>query len=136
MKPLWIIYKKWIFLILVNALPFVLDVLFYTRGGLDNLFLLLPIIAGLAFLNHSNSRNVFEFILYQVFMLVCIICSGYASTYLYYHNVSDDSMTPVVGMLMAFLGASICIITTVIIAIVRAVKNKKRIKNGIGQYRG
>ena len=129
MKNVWNKYK-WIFLFLINALPFVLDVLFYTTGAMDNLHLFLPIFAGLTLLNYRNCQKVVPYILYQAFMLVCIICAGYASTYLYYHNVSNDFMTPVVGKLMTLLGASISIVATVITSVVKAVMNKKRAQNG------
>ena len=124
MKNVWNKYK-WIFLFLINALPFVLDVLFYTTGKMDNLFLFLPIFAGLTVLNYRNCPKVVPYILYQSFMLICIICAGYASTYLYYHNVSNDSMTPVVGEFITLLGASISIVATLITAVVKAVMNKK-----------
>ena len=129
MKNVWNKYK-WIFLFLINALPFVLDVLFYTTGAMDNLHLFLPIFAGLTLLNYRNCQKVIPYILYQAFMLVCIICAGYASTYLYYHNVSNDFMTPVVGELVTLLGASISIVATVITSVVKAVMNKKRAQNG------
>ena len=125
MKNVWIKYK-WLFLILINALPFVLDVLFFFTGKMDNLFLFLPIFAGLTVLNYLNCQKVIPYILYQAFMLVLIICTGYASTYLYYHNVSNDSLTPVVGMLVTLLGAGINILATVITAVIKAVMNKKR----------
>ena len=129
MKNVWNKYK-WIFLFLINALPFVLDVLFYTTGATDNLYLFLPIFAGLTALNYRNCQKVIPYILYQAFMLVCIICAGYASTYLYYHNVSNDFMTPVVGELVTLLGASISIVATAITSVVKAVMNKKRAQNG------
>ena len=129
MKNVWNKHK-WLFLFLINALPFVLDVLFYTTGAMDNLFLFLPIFAGLTLLNYRNCQKVIPYILYQAFMLVCIICAGYASTYLYYHNVSNDFMTPVVGELVTLLGASISIVATVITSVVKAVMNKKRAQNG------
>ena len=131
MKNVWNKYK-WIFLFLINALPFVLDVLFYTTGMVDNLYLFLPIFAGLTALNYRNCQKVVPYILYQVFMLICIICAGYASTYLYYHNVSNDSLTPVVGKLMTHLGAGINIFATVITAVIKAVMNKKRTRRSKG----
>ena len=129
MKNVWNKYK-WIFLFLINALPFVLDVLFYTTGFMDNLYLFLPIFAGLTLLNYRNCQKVIPYILYQAFMLIYIVCAGYASTYLYYHNISNDFMTPVVGELMTLLGASISIVATVITSVVKAVMNKKRAQNG------
>ena len=124
MKNVWNKYK-WIFLFLINALPFVLDVLFYTTGAMDNLHLFLPIFAGLTLLNYRNCQKVIPYILYQAFMLVCIICAGYASTYLYYHNISNDSMTPVVGELFVYLESLTNTVTTVITAVIKAVKNKR-----------
>ena len=128
MKNVWNKYK-WVFLLLINALPFVLDVIFYTTGGMDNLFLFLPVFTGLTFLNYKNCQKVIPYCLYQAFMLICIVCAGYASIYLYYHNVSNDSMTPVVGQLITLLGAGINIIATVTTAVIKAVMNKKRIQN-------
>ena len=124
MKNIWNKHK-WMLLLLINALPFGLDVLFFTTGGMDNLFLFLPILAGLTALNYRNCQKVVPFILYQAFMLICIICAGYASVYLYYHNVSNDSMTPVLGMFITLLCAGISIVATLITAVVKAVKNKK-----------
>ena len=124
MKNIWNKHK-WMLLLLINALPFGLDVLFFTTGGMDNLFLFLPIFAGLTALNYRNCQKVVPFILYQAFMLICIICAGYASVYLYYHNVSNDSMTPVLGMFITLLCAGISIVATLITAVVKAVKNKK-----------
>ena len=124
MKNVWIKYK-WIFLILINALPFVVDVLFFATGKTDNLSLFLPIFAGLTILNYLNCKKAISYILYQAFMLACIICAGYASTYLYYHNISNDSMTPVVGELFVYLESLTNTVTTVITAVIKAVKNKR-----------
>ena len=124
MKIIWNKYK-WMFLLLINALPFGLDVIFYSFGVMDDLFLFLPVFAGLTVLNYKNSQKLIPYILYQAFMLICIICAGYASTYLYYHNVSNDSMTPVVGEFLTLLGVSISIVATFITAVGKAVKNKK-----------
>ena len=124
MKNIWNKHK-WMLLLLINALPFGLDVLFFTTGGMDNLFLFLPIFAGLTALNYRNCQKVVPFILYQAFMLICIICAGYASVYLYYHNVSNDFMTPVLGKFITLLCAGISIVATLITAVVKAVKNKK-----------
>ena len=125
MKNLWN-KCKWIFLFLINVLPFALDVIFYHTGSTDELFLFLPIFAGLTLLNYMNCQKVIPYILYQAFMLICIICAGYASTYLYYHNVSNDFMTPVVGELMTILQAGFNVVVTAITAIVKAVTNRKR----------
>lgn len=124
MKNIWDKYK-WILLLLINALPFGLGVIFYSAAAPADLVLFLPVFTGLTVLNYKNSQKVIPYILYQVFMLICIICAGYASTHLYYHNISNDSLTPVVGELMTLLGTSISVVATVITVIVKAVMNKK-----------
>ena len=116
---------KWIFLLLINALPFALDIIFYSFGAVVDLFLFLPVLAGLTILNFKNCQKVIPYILYQAFILICTVGTGYASTHLYYHNVSNDFMTPVVGELMTLLGTSINVAATVITAVIKAVMNKK-----------
>ena len=124
MKNIWSKYK-WMFLLLINALPFGLDVIFYSTGAPADLALFLPVFTGLTVLNYKICQKADSYILYQVFMLLCIICAGYASTYLYYHNISNDFMTLAVGELMTLWGASISIVATVITAVVKAVMNQK-----------
>ncbi len=128
MKKL-MIKNKWIFLLLINSIPFVLNILLFQIGMMDDLFLFLPIFAYLTFQNYTNCEKVNLYILFQVFMIIYIICSGYASTYLYFHNVSSDSLTPIAGQLCVFLESAINIITTVITAIIKALKNKKSTQN-------
>ena len=48
------------------------------------------------------------------------------NTWLYYRFVSSDGMTPVVGMLMAFLGVGLTLLVTLIFTIVKAIIQKKR----------
>ena len=47
------------------------------------------------------------------------------NTWLYYRFVSNDGMTPVVGMLMAFLGVGLTLLVTLILTIVKAIVQKK-----------
>ena len=128
MKNIWNKYK-WMLLLLISAFPFVLDVIFYPVGAMVDLYLFLPIFAGLTTLNYLSCQKTIPYIFYQVFILICIICDGYVSTYLYYHNVSNDSMTPTVGMLMTLWGVSISIIVTVVTSVAKAVITKKRTQN-------
>ena len=123
MKKIWLTYK-WLWLILINALPFALNVLFYKNGGMDDVFLFLPIFAGLTYLNYRNC-NTAQFIGFQAWILLGVIVSGYASTYLYYHNVSNDSMTPPVGQLVVMLEAAAVIVVSAMTAIVKATKARK-----------
>lgn len=116
---------KWPLLVLINVFPFLLNVLFYTNGFMDDLFLFLPILAGLTVLNYLNCTKVVHFVLLQVFMLVCLICSGYAATYLHYHNIVEEVLTLIVGQLFVLLEAATNIIVTLVTAILKHVRNKK-----------
>ena len=120
---------KWIFLLLINGLPFMLVVILYPIASSLELFLFLPVFAGLTVLNYMNCKKTIPYILYQAFILICIICAGYASTSLYYHHISNDFMTPVVGEFMTVLQAGINIIATFVTAIVKAVLNSERTRN-------
>ena len=124
MKKLWRKFK-WPLLVLINAFPFLLNTLFYAAGGMDDLGLFAPIFAGLTFLNFRECKKVITYIIFQVFLLICIVCSGYVSIYLHYHRISNDFMTLLVGELMVLLESAICIIVTAVTAIAKGIKNKK-----------
>ena len=108
---------KWPLLILVNTLPFALFVLFYPGGIMRDILLFLPFFAGLTALNFQNCNKPLHFIFIQMYILICLVGSGYASTYLYYHNISNDSMTPVAGQVVVALEAATNIVTTAIAAV-------------------
>ena len=58
--------------------------------------------------------------------LALAVAAGSAlNTLLYYRHVSNDGMTPVVGMLMAFLGVGLTLLITLILTIVKAIVYKK-----------
>ena len=118
MKKLLSIYKIPL-LILINTIPFALDVIFYSNGGVDNLYLFLPVFAALTILNYYFSNKVAHYVTLQVYLLACLISSGCISTHLYYNNISDDPMTPAIGMLLVYSGSIVVVITTVITSIVK-----------------
>ena len=110
---------KWPLLILFNTLPFALLVLLYPCGIWSHIFLFLPFLVGLTFLNYQNSNKTLHFIIIQMYILICLIGSGYVSTYLYYHNVSNDSMTPIAGQVVVVLETATNIVTTAIAAVLK-----------------
>ena len=118
MKKLLSIYKIPL-LILINTIPFAFDVIFYSNGGVDNLYLFLPVFAALTILNYYFSNKVAHYVTLQVYLLACLISSGCISTHLYYNNISDDPMTPAIGMLLVYSGSIVVVITTVITSIVK-----------------
>ena len=123
MKKLLSTYKVPL-LILINTLPFAMDILFYSIGGIDNLYLFLPAFAALTILNYRYTNKVVHYIIIQFYLLVCLFSSGCISTHLYYNNISDDPMTPAIGMLLVFAGSIVIVITTVITGIVK--RNQRR----------
>ena len=110
---------KILLLILINTVPFALDVIFYSNGSMDNFYLFLPVFALLTILNYYYFDKVAHYVIIQVYLLACLISSGCISTHLYYNNISNDPMTPAVGMLLVYSGSIVVVITTVISAIVK-----------------
>jgi len=117
---------KWPLLVLINALPFLLNVVCFKIGAMDDLYMFLPIFLGLTALNFKNCNKITQFIALQSFILMCVVLTGYAGTYLYYHNVSSDSLTPMIGMGLVLLQVVAIIIITTIIAIVKRTINVKQ----------
>lgn len=111
---------RWILLLFVNAVPFAFNVFFYQTGSMDDLFLFLPVYIALTTLNAHVCNKTQHYVLIQTFTLVCIIASNIISTNLYYQMISDDPMTPVVGKLFLYLEAGILLISTAIIAMMKA----------------
>ena len=123
MKKFWT-KCKWPLIIFLNMLPFALNILFYRIGGMYDCFFFIPFFTGLALLNYFNCRSVISYLLIQALMLACIIGSGCASTHLYFNNISNDDMTPIVGMLIVFFESAINITTTGFLIIVKVIVNR------------
>ena len=117
--------NNWAVLILINTLPFALNIVFFTNGLMDDLFLFLPIFASLATLNFKNCSKTLHFVLLQIYILICIVCLGYVELHLFNNYVVNDFMNFIVGILFILLEAVIDIIATIVLAIVKAVINKK-----------
>lgn len=111
---------QWFCLLLLNAMPFILNVLFFRTGSVDDLLLFVPVYIVLLMLNYKLCKELKHFVLVQLFMLIYIVVSNIASTNLYYQIVSDDPMTPVVGKLFLYLEAGILLISTAIAALRKA----------------
>ena len=118
-------FTSWLCLLVINALPFVLNICFYHTGSMDDLVLFLPVFVLLTLLNFRTCKEAKYFVFVQGFMLVCIMISNVISTELYYHLISDDAMTPVVGKLFLYLEAGICLMTSIIVTLIIS-KNKPR----------
>jgi hypothetical protein len=115
---------KWVLFLTLNMIPFALDIAMYSLGGMFDLAMFSPVFLVLTFLNYSFFDKTFHYVIIQFWLLICVFCSGCLSTYLYYNNISNDPLTPIVGDLMVVCGTVIVLITTIITAFVKAKKSK------------
>lgn len=111
--------KRWLLLILINAAPFVLDVLFYRTGSVDELFWFVPVLLALTFCNFKWTNKFWEYLVLNLFDIFCIVGEGAAATYLYYHNVSSDPETPLVGAFMIMVEVCAVVIIAAVVSAVR-----------------
>ena len=117
---------KWFVLFLANIAPALIDILLYRMGSMDDLYLFVPFFGFLTFFNYCNCDKVWQFLCMQLYMIAGIVCSNGMVTQIYYQYISNDFMTPVVGVVMIMAEAGIGIVTTVVVAVVKAViKHKK-----------
>lgn len=112
-------------LALVNACPFILDILCYSYGEMPDLYLFLPIILALTALNYSACKRILPYVLIQGFMLLCEVTAGSVSTLLYYHNVSSDVLSPAIGLGMTLIGSAIILVITTVTSIIKHIRLKK-----------
>lgn len=123
MRKVWLKHK-WLLLVISNILPFVMNVLVFITGILDDIFVLLPLIFGLTVVNFLTCKKISTYILFQVIMLVCIIISVDGSMHLYCRYISDDFMSVFVGKLFLLLEASMNVVATGITVVIKAINNK------------
>lgn len=117
---------KWPLVFIVNTLPFVLNVAFFSLGIINDLvFIFLYAIFLVAF-NYWACRKVFSYILVHLYVVVCIIVSRKIATDLYYQHVSNDYMTPLVGGFLTFAESVLFAIATVVTATIKGILNKKK----------
>ena len=123
----WMRQYRWPLLIVINLIPFLLKIAMYPLGGMLDIFAFPFVFGGLAFVNYKLFDKPVHYFIIQFYQLVCMFCSGCISTYLYYHNISSDSLTPVVGNYMVIAGSVIIVVITVI-------TGYKKINGEIGLY--
>lgn len=111
-----------IFLISVLNYILVLFGLVFYRGGapLITLFFILTQ-AALTVMNCLTAKNIPELIWYSVNLLVSTIIGNILSSQLYYHNISSDSRTLLVGKVMLQIGIVYVIAISVIAIIIKVI---------------
>lgn len=106
-----------------TILPGALDVLLYRNGAMDNLILFLPIVLGLSVLHYKFCPKAWQFFCMQILMLLCSVIGGDWSANLYYRNVSNDALTPVIGELRIILQAIIILCIAIAATMTKALLN-------------
>ena len=116
---------KILLIIFINICPFAVAISLYSLGGMFDL-VFFPLTFGLlTVLNYFVCKKTLLYVAMQSIILVSCVLSGFFSTYLYYHNISNDWATPAVGMLLVFLEVIIIFVVTLITSIIKAVINKE-----------
>ena len=115
----WAKKYRWPLFIVINMLPFALNITMYRFGAPLEIVAFLPVFLVLTSLNYDFFDKTLHYVIIQFYLLVCMICSGYISTYLYYNNISSDHMTSGIGMGLVFLGTIIVVITTIVNGIIK-----------------
>ncbi len=121
-------HVKWPLLIAAPYSLVLLDVLLYRGGGPLSITVFLLLVPLLYYLFYSSTKKVFAFLLLCLNMGLASLLASYLSTRLYYHNVSNDGMTPTVGMFLAFLGLAVIALFTLALMITKAIANRDREK--------
>ena len=103
-----------------------LFVLLYRLGAPGELMLYPLLVTPLFTLYHKHVQRPLYFALLGSNLTLAVAVGSALNTWLYYRFVSSDGMTPVVGMLMAFLGVGLTLLVTLILTIVKAIVRKKR----------
>lgn len=113
--------KRWLLLILINAAPFVLNVLFYTSGCIDELVWFVPVLLALTVCNLKSINKFWHYLVLSLFDILCIVALGAAAVYLYYHNISSDPETPMVGAFVTMIEVYAVVITAAAISVLRGI---------------
>ncbi len=109
---------KYVLSFVICTLPFILRCAVYWKAEINGfylVYLLFPVLLILTLMNFFLFRKNLHFIIAQIILLITMSSLTLLSTYLYYTNISNDSMTPVVGQAIAWLGAIFIVIATPVI---------------------
>ena len=118
-------YFKWPLLLAAPYSLVLFDVLLYKGGGPIEIVVFLIIVPTLFYLFFRSVKSALVFLLPCLNMALASVLASNLNTKLYYENVSSDVMTPIVGMLLAFLGLFLIALSTIALAVTKAVINRR-----------
>ena len=116
---------RYFVLLLINAIPMVLNVLLFRIGGWFQLVGMLPCLACLTRLNFKYA-GIGGFTLLQGYYALCRLIGGYVTTMLYTRNVSDDQMSYVIGQLFTVCELIMIFMVTCVAIIIKIVAARKK----------
>lgn len=89
--------------ILISALPFVLNAVFWKSGGVDEILWFFPALALSTWVNYLCTGKPLLFLLLQLFLIPCAYVSCQINTELYYRYIGQDFETLLVGELICWI---------------------------------
>lgn len=113
--------KKIIFMVLLNTLPFWLCCMLFPIGALTDLISLMLILT-LTYYNFMETKKLHAFLLLNGVLLVATATGSIVMTWLYYHFVSSDAETPIVGMALAYIMSVFALGLTAFVAFFRIIR--------------
>lgn len=106
--------------LLVSALPFVLNAVFWKSGCVDEMLWFFPALAALTWGNFRCAGGVLSFLLLQLFLIPCARISCQVNAELYYRHIGHDFETLMVGELIFWIEFLSIVIATIPCAIGKA----------------
>lgn len=98
--------------LLLSALPFVLNAVFWRSGGVDEILWFFPALVLLTWGNYRCAGGPLPFLLLQLFLIPCAFLSCEINTELYYRHIGQDFETLMVGELISWIEIiSVAVIT-------------------------
>lgn len=104
---------RYVVMLLTNAVPLMLTLLFYRVGGMFDLMTFLPCLFLLSWINYRYTGTI-GFLLIQSGYALFTLTAGYLSTILYTRNISNDGMSYAVGYLITIFEFLAILAVTVI----------------------
>lgn len=118
--------QRFLLLIGICTLPFAGHVLLFPFGGIYDLFVLLPALAALVGLVNAMTESLPEYLLVQTLLGLIAWGANWAGAVLYIAFVSNDALTQRIFELFLFLELTVIVVSAVILAIRKCLKNRRK----------
>ena len=119
-------YLKYVILLALDLLPFVVRLVFWEHGRVLDLFVLCPCVIALMILNFFFIDSIAVFTAFQCLMAFCGKISGDIQTDLYCTYVSDDGMSRAIGDGFTQIELWVILLATFTMVVIKIVRKRKR----------